>query len=82
MQGGFLLDVVIRQCAAILKLLSSKDQPLLVWRDSLFILNFSLDIFNAVRRFHLKGDSLARQGLHKDLHDLCFFRKSPMYSAL
>ena len=30
-----LLDVVVRQCAAILKLLTSKDQALLIRRDAL-----------------------------------------------
>ena len=34
MQGGLLLDVVVSQSAAILKLLASKDQALLVGGDA------------------------------------------------
>lgn len=33
-QGGFLLDIVVAQGAAIFQLLSSKDQTLLVRRNS------------------------------------------------
>ena len=67
-KGGLLLDVVVRQGAAILKLLASKDEPLLVRRDALLVLDFRLYIVNGVRRLHLKGNSLASQGLDEDLH--------------
>ena len=40
MEGGLLLNVVIRQGPTILKLLASKDQPLLVWGDTLLILKW------------------------------------------
>merc|ERR1712212_1321749 len=68
MQSGLLLDVVVRKGATILKLFASKDQPLLVWGNSLLVLDFGLDIFNGVRWFDLKGDGLASQGLDKNLH--------------
>merc|ERR1712045_387039 len=68
MQSGLLLDVVIREGPAILKLFASKDQPLLVWGNAFFILDFGLDIFDGVRCFNLKGDGLASQGLDKNLH--------------
>jgi len=48
MEGGFLLDVVVGKGASIFKLLSSKDQALLVWRDALLVLDLSLDIVNGV----------------------------------
>jgi len=67
-EGRLLLDVVIRQSATILKLLSGKDQSLLVWWDPLLILDLCLHIFNGVWRLHLKGDGLPGQGLDKDLH--------------
>ena len=38
MQSGFLLNVVIRKGSAIFQLLSSKDQPLLVGRNALLVL--------------------------------------------
>jgi len=47
-QRGFLLDVVVRQGAAILQLLASKDQALLVRRNALFVLDLGLDIVDGV----------------------------------
>merc|ERR1719210_135320 len=67
-KSRFLLDVVIAQSAAILQLFASKDQTLLVWRNSLFVLDLSLHVFNGVRRFDFKSDGLACQCLHEDLH--------------
>merc|ERR1711945_43533 len=66
MQSGLLLDVVVREGAAILKLFASKDQPLLIWGNAFLVLDLSLDIFNGVRWFNLKGDGLASQGLDKN----------------
>merc|ERR1711878_173586 len=68
MQSGLLLDVVVREGAAILKLFASKDQPLLIWGNAFLVLDLSLDIFNGIRWFNLKGDGLASQGLDKNLH--------------
>ena len=65
---GLLLDVVIGQGAAILQLLASKDQALLVRRDALLVLDLGLDIVNGVAGLDLQGDGLASQGLDKDLH--------------
>merc|ERR550519_1310060 len=68
MKSGLFLDVVIRQGPAIFELFSSKDQSLLVWGDSLFILDLSLDIFNGVRRFHLQSDGLSSESFDENLH--------------
>merc|ERR1739837_57376 len=54
--------------SSILQLLSSKDQPLLVWGDTLLVLDLGLDILNGVRRLHLQGDGLPSQCLDEDLH--------------
>jgi hypothetical protein len=54
-----LLDVVIRQGAAILELLACEDQALLVRRDALLVLDLGLDIVDGVGRLHLQGDGLA-----------------------
>uniref|UniRef100_A0A453SVC4 Uncharacterized protein n=1 Tax=Aegilops tauschii subsp. strangulata TaxID=200361 RepID=A0A453SVC4_AEGTS len=67
-EGGLLLDVVVSEGAAILKLLASKDETLLVRRDALLVLDLSLDVVDGVRGLDLKGDGLAGEGLHKDLH--------------
>ena len=67
-KGGLLLDIVVRQSPAVLKLLSSEDQALLIRGDPFLILNLSLDIIDAVRGFDIEGNRLTRQGLHEDLH--------------
>ncbi|KFO59390.1 hypothetical protein N302_01295, partial [Corvus brachyrhynchos] len=67
-QGGFFLDVVVRQGTTLFQLLASKDQPLLIRRDAFLVLDLSLDILDGVTGLHLKGDGLSRQGLHENLH--------------
>merc|ERR1711872_3536 len=68
MKGGLLLSVVVRQGPAILELLTSKDQPLLIWGNALLVLDLGLDIFDGIRWLNLQGDGLASQGLDEDLH--------------
>merc|ERR1719486_1115170 len=67
MEGALLLDVVVGESSSVLQLLSSEDQPLLIWGDSLLVLDLSLDVLNGVRGFDLEGDGLASQGLDEDL---------------
>lgn len=67
-EGGFLLDVVIREGTAIFKLFTSKNQALLVRRDTLLVLNLRLNIVDGVGRLDLKSDGLARESFDKDLH--------------
>merc|ERR1712152_58754 len=68
MKSALLLDVVVRESSSILKLLTSKDEPLLVWGNSLLVLDLGLDILNGVRWLHLQGNGLASEGFDKDLH--------------
>lgn len=42
------MDVVVVQSTTIFKLLAGKDQMLLVWWDSLFILDLGFDVFDGV----------------------------------
>jgi len=67
-KGRFLLDVVIRKGSSILKLFSSEDQSLLLWGDSLLVLNLGLDVGDCVVGFDIKGNGFARKGLHENLH--------------
>ena len=62
MQGRLLLDVVVRERAAVLKLLAGEDQALLVGRNALLVLDLRLHIVDGIRRLHLEGDGLARKG--------------------
>merc|ERR1719474_2068856 len=68
MQGALLLDVVIAQRTAVLQLLSGKNQPLLLRRDPLFVLNLGLNILNRVIGLNIQSDGLSRQRLDEDLH--------------
>jgi len=68
MESGLLLDVIVRKSAAILQLLASKDETLLIWRNTFLILDFCLDVFNGVRWLNLKSDGFSCQGFDKDLH--------------
>jgi hypothetical protein len=67
-QSRFLLNVIVGESAAILELLASENQALLVRRDALLILNLRLDIVNSVAGLDLQGDGLARESLDEDLH--------------
>lgn len=58
-ESRLLLDVIIREGAAILKLLSRKDETLLIRRNALLILDLRLYIVDGITGLHLKGDSLA-----------------------
>ena len=67
-ESALLLDIVVGKRATIFQLLSGKNQSLLVRRNALLVLDFSLDVINCVRRFDLKSDSFASEGLDKNLH--------------
>jgi len=68
MEGGLLLDVIVGQGSAVLELLASEDKPLLVWGDSLLVLDFGLDVLDGVRWLDFQSDGLPGQGLDEDLH--------------
>jgi hypothetical protein len=68
MQGRLLLDIVVAQRTSILELFAGKNEALLIRRNPLLVLDLGLDIVNRVRRLHIEGDGLARQGLYENLH--------------
>ena len=47
-QSRFLLNVVVKERAAVLELLSGKDQTLLIQGNALLVLNLLLDILSFV----------------------------------
>uniref|UniRef100_A0A453PBF4 Uncharacterized protein n=1 Tax=Aegilops tauschii subsp. strangulata TaxID=200361 RepID=A0A453PBF4_AEGTS len=59
MKSGFFLDVIICQGTPILQLLPCKDKPLLIWRNSLLVLDLGLHIIDGVGALHLKSDGLS-----------------------
>ena len=59
MESGLLLNVIIRKSTSILELLSSKDQTLLIWGNSLLILDLSLDVLNGIRGLDVQSNCLS-----------------------
>ena len=59
MQGGLLLDIVIAQGAAILELLASEDETLLIRRNAFLVLDLALDIVDRIAGLNLKSYGLA-----------------------
>merc|ERR1719278_1184622 len=68
MESALLLDVIVGESSSVLQLLASEDQPLLIWGDSLLVLDLSLDVLNGVGGLDLEGDGLPGEGLDEDLH--------------
>ena len=60
-----LLNIIIRQRAPILQLLSGEDQTLLVGGNALFVLDLGLDIVDCVGGFDFEGDGFSREGFHE-----------------
>ncbi len=58
-KGGLLLNVVIRERAAVLELLPGEDETLLVRGNAFLVLNFGLDVLDGIRRLDLERDRLA-----------------------
>ena len=68
MQSRLLLNVVVLEGSAVLELLTREDEPLLVRRDALLVLNLGLDGLDGIGALDLQGDGLASESLYKDLH--------------
>ena len=68
MKRRLLLDVVVAQSTPVFQLLTGEDQALLVWRNTLLVLNLRLHIFNRIRRFHFQRDRLTSERLDEHLH--------------
>ena len=68
MEGRLLLDVVVRKGSAVLELLTSEDESLLIWWDALLVLDLGLHVLDGVSWLHIEGDGLTGEGLDEDLH--------------
>ncbi len=67
MESRLLLDVVVRECASVLELLSGKDETLLIRGNALLVLDLGLHVVNGVGRLNIEGDGLSGQSLHENL---------------
>merc|ERR1711934_908086 len=68
MESGLLLDVVVGEGSAVLELLTSEDESLLVWWNTFLVLDLGFDIFNGVSWLDIEGDGLSSERLDEDLH--------------
>ena len=66
-QSRLLLDVVIRQSAAVLELLAGEDEALLVGGDALLVLDLGLDVVDGVGWLDVERDGLAGQSFDENL---------------
>merc|ERR1712151_75586 len=73
MEGGLFLDVVVGEGSAVLELLSSEDESLLIWGNTFLVLDLGLDILDGVGGLNLEGDGLTGEGLDENLHGLVYF---------
>jgi len=58
-QSALLLDVIVLESAAVLELLASEDQTLLIRGDALLVLDLGLDGVDGVGALNLEGDGFA-----------------------
>ena len=58
-ESRFLLNVVIGKGAAVLELLSGENQTLLIWGNSLLVLNLSLHVLDGIRGLDIESDRLS-----------------------
>ena len=65
-KGRLLLDVVIREGVAIFQVRIIKEEMLLVWWDSLVVLDFGFYVFNCVTSLNHESDGFSWDTLHKD----------------
>ena len=70
MESGLLLDVIVAEGSAVLELLTSEDESLLIWRDTLLVLDLGLNVLDGVSWLNIKGDGLTSEGLNEDLHNV------------
>ena len=68
MESGLLLDVVVGEGSAVLELLTSEDESLLIWWDTFLVLDLGLDVFDGVCWLNIEGDGLSCEGLDENLH--------------
>jgi len=67
-ESRLFLNVVVRECAAVLELLPGENKTLLVRGDTLLVLDLGLHIVDCVRRLDFQGDGLTRKGFDENLH--------------
>jgi len=68
MERRLLLDVVVGEGAAVLELLTSENETLLVGRNTLLVLDLCFHVLDGVGALDIQGNGFTRKCLHEDLH--------------
>ena len=68
MQRRLLLNVVVGQRPLILQLLAGVNQPLLVGRNALLVLDFGFQCADGVVGLYFQRDGFPSERLYKNLH--------------
>lgn len=58
-ESRLLLNVVIRKSAAVLQLLASENETLLIWGNAFLILDLGLYVVDSIAGLDLESDGLA-----------------------
>lgn len=59
MESGLLLNVIIGKSTAVLQLLASKDETLLIRGNAFLVLNLCLYVIDSIAGLDLESDGLA-----------------------
>ena len=65
-ESRLLLDVVVRESATVLELLSRKNKTLLIRWNALLILNLGLDVVDGIGWFYIQSNGFTSEGLYED----------------
>ena len=68
MKCRLLLNVVVGQSSAVFELLAGEDKTLLVWWDTLLVLDLGLDVLDGIGSLNLESDGFSGQSLDENLH--------------
>ena len=68
MQCVLFLDLAVAESLTVLQLLTPKDEALLFGREAFLGLDLAFEVADGVAGLHVKGDGLALQILHENLH--------------
>ena len=66
------MNVIVREGSIIIELLACKDEALLIRWDSFSVLDFGLDVLDAIAWLNFQCDVLSSEGFDEDLHE-CFW---------
>jgi len=69
-EGGAIMDTIVRQGKVVPQLFADQDQPLPVWRNAFLVLELGLNVLNSVWWLNRNDDSRVIRGVHENLHML------------